>query len=162
MKKLKDMFFSGKDVMSFLCVVTWIARLMVLHMAILGRTLAAHRNVLGEVVAGVGYTDFPCSDGLLGTCIGRRVFLATGRSSYLFSRHLTFHSISTVIKKYQSLLLAPVYSLILPSHDEHLAGNRSEVPHPSLPARSCILNARLTVLAEPLQPSFLATCSFLL
>lgn len=73
-KKLKDMFFSGKDVMSFSCIVTWIARLMVLHMAILGRTLAAYRNVLGEVVTGVGYTDFPCSDGLLGTCIGRNFF----------------------------------------------------------------------------------------
>lgn len=45
--------------MSLLCVATWIARLIVLHMAILGRTLAAYRNVLGEVVAGVGYTDFP-------------------------------------------------------------------------------------------------------
>lgn len=58
-EKPKDILFSWKDVMSLLCVATWIARLIVLHMAILGRTLAAYRNVLGEVVAGVGYTDFP-------------------------------------------------------------------------------------------------------
>lgn len=88
-------------------------------------------------------------------------FLATGRSSYLFSRHLTFHSIFTVIQKYQSLLLAPVYSLILPSHDEHLAGNRSEVPRPRCQPAAAYstqdipcLPSHYNHLSSPRAPSF--------